>query len=199
MYCMEIQYRTVDVGAVMSPASGGFSARCRAPSRHRGARSWPMRPTPDARRIREPGAGEPLRRRAGHVRLFDFCTMGREGPRASAGRAGAHRSRRCGGVRRGARPSPPPDYGDAEPWIYRVAEGARVARGSNAALPLSGGTTPALDSPSDLVAKPTATRRCGAPPSRVQGPEADGISCATDATTAWRARRACCCRARSGS
>ena len=89
----------------------------------------------------------------GSVRLVDFFAMrrgGREHPRRELVRiVEAMRGR----ARVRVRFSPRLDYGDVEPWIYRWAEAAHVAVGSNTALLLSGDIAMVLDGPHDLVAE----------------------------------------------
>jgi GH15 family glucan-1,4-alpha-glucosidase len=88
-----------------------------------------------------------------HVRLVDFFAMrrgGREHPRRELVRI-VETLRGCARLR--VRFSPRLDYGDVEPWIYRWAEAAHVAVGSNTALLVSGDIALALDGPHDLVAE----------------------------------------------
>lgn len=90
---------------------------------------------------------------SGSVRLIDFFAMrrgGREHPRRELVRiVEAVRGR----ARVRVRFSPRLDYGDVKPWIYRCAEAAHVAVGSNTALLLSGDIALRPDGRHDLGAE----------------------------------------------
>jgi GH15 family glucan-1,4-alpha-glucosidase len=94
----------------------------------------------------------------GSVRLVDFFAMRRGGREHPARELVRIVEAMRGRARVRVRFSPRLDYGDVEPWIYRWAEAAHVAVGSNTALLLSGDIAMVLDGPHDLVPSSSCAR-----------------------------------------